>query len=46
MTETADHEHVWKYHSTYDDWWDGDSDDLYKCAVEGCNAREFRYVGR
>lgn len=46
MTEQSEHEHVWKYSHTYDDWWDGDSDDIYVCIVEGCKARERRYVGR
>lgn len=46
VTAPPEHEHQWKYSYTYDDWWDGDSDDIYKCTVEGCKARQTRYVPR
>lgn len=42
----ADHEHQWEYAYSYDDWYDGDSDDIYKCTVPGCNARKEVYVPR
>jgi hypothetical protein len=40
------HEHQWVYDHSYDDWWDGDSDDIYRCSVEGCTATQTRYVPR
>lgn len=39
-----DHEHDWKYSHTYDDWWDGDSDDIYVCTV--CGKSQTRYIPR
>lgn len=41
-----DHEHVWVYLRSDDDWYDGDSEDVYGCTVEGCQARDYRYVPR
>lgn len=38
------HEHVWVYDHTYDDWYDGDSDDYYKCTI--CGKFDRRYVPR
>jgi len=46
LTSPEDHEHVWKFSHTYESWWDGDEDDIYKCTVAGCKARDNRYVGR
>lgn len=46
MTETDDHLHQWKYSHTYEDWWDGDEDDIYICTVEGCKARKTEYIPR
>lgn len=43
---TEEHEHQWKYIGTYDDWWDGDSDDMYECTVEGCPKIKSVYVPR
>lgn len=41
-----EHEHQWQYTGTYDDFWDGDSDDMYKCTVEGCSKIKSVYVPR
>jgi hypothetical protein len=41
-----EHEHVWVYVRTREDWWDGDEEDVYACAVEGCNALDYRYIPR
>lgn len=43
---TDHHEHVWVFDYTYDDWWDGDSDDIYYCSVDGCHAIKSEYVPR
>lgn len=45
-TEATEHEHVWVYDHTYDDWWDGDSDDIYKCTVPGCLKIKKVYISR
>lgn len=42
----ADHRHQWEYLRTHEDWWDGDEEDIYGCVVEGCDARDVRYVPR
>lgn len=46
MTEVEEHEHDWKYDHTYDDWWDGDSDEIYKCTYPGCLKTKKVYVPR
>lgn len=37
-------QHDWKYDHSYDDWYDGDSDDYYKCT--NCGELQMRYVPR
>ena len=37
------HEHEWEYLRTYEDWWDGDEEDVYVCQ---CGVRERRYIPR
>lgn len=44
--ESPAHEHIWQFLYTYEDWWDGDEDDVYGCVVVGCKARDRRYIGR
>lgn len=41
-----DHVHVWRFLRTDEDWFDGDEEDVYECATEGCNARDKRYIPR
>ncbi len=39
----APHEHVWKYVRTFENWFDGDEEDLYECA---CGEKDRRYIPR
>lgn len=39
----SEHEHVWTFLRTDEDWWDGDETDVYACA---CGARDRRYIPR
>ena len=41
-----EHEHQWVYDHTYEDWWDGDEDDIYKCSVPGCTKTKTVYIPR
>ena len=41
-----EHEHIWYFDHTYEDWWAGDSDDIYYCCVSGCSKIRRDYVGR
>lgn len=41
-----EHEHVWVFHHTYSDWYDGDEEDIYYCSVEGCKERKVVYAPR
>jgi hypothetical protein len=45
-TPTEDHEHVWQFLYTVEDWWDGDETDVYECAMEGCGATNREYIPR
>jgi hypothetical protein len=40
------HEHQWVFHRTDSDWWDGDEEDIYRCAADGCTAIDRRYIPR
>lgn len=41
---TEEHEHVWVFQYEHDDWYDGDSYEVYRCSV--CNKRAERYFPR
>lgn len=42
----VEHEHVWEFLRTYEDWWDGDEEDIYRCTVDDCTERKRVYIPR
>lgn len=44
--EQSDHKHIWRFLHTSENWFDGDEEDVYECAVEGCKKKDRRYVPR
>lgn len=41
--EEADHDHVWRFVRTNENWFDGDEVDIYEC---DCGACDKRYIPR
>ena len=39
----AAHQHEWKYVKTFENYWDGDEEDLYECE---CGEKDRRYIPR
>lgn len=44
--QTPEHKHQWQFKYTWEDWWDGDEEDVYVCTVEGCTERKWVYHPR
>lgn len=38
-----EHAHEWRFSHSFEDWWDGDEQEVYVC---DCGERDYRYIPR